>query len=212
MDDVYCHVSKCDKPISVESEHTRATSAWAAFVDPNITLQLAIDPSSGSLHDRTGNAPPKDLISVPKISVDEHRAIATSFLPKIPAAIRHPFEEALNQKIFWPSWMSAFKRLGDQAVFTNWMTWRYDSIISLFEDKLKALNLAVPVISTALAELKSSKPSKSSSVAPPKPTSHYPDTQLRALAHSTLDSMDDRDLGRIWLPLGAIADALRRIS
>ncbi len=150
-----------------------------------------------------------------KISVAEQRTIAESFLPNIPDVARQPFEGALAERSFWSKWTMAFRSVADQSIFINWMKWRHDRIMSLFEERLRADNISDAAISTAVAEIKNSKQAKSapgntSTQSVPGPSGRAPDMPLRALAHSALDLMSEAEIRSIWLPFGVVADACRR--
>jgi hypothetical protein len=226
-DGVYAHSSRADSGVRPEPRPPAASTAWAALVDPNVHTQLAVDPASGALHVYAdGEALPKDLIHVDKISLEEHRAMAKGFLPQTPAASRSSFEGALSEDAFWWKWMTAFRTLADREIFENWMKWRYARIIALFDERLRSAGLSDDVVAVAIGELRKSKQVKSVStkgtasiainrprgVAGDLPNTRLgvPDNRLRELAHSAIDLMSDGEIRRIWLPIGALADALRR--
>jgi hypothetical protein len=185
---------------------------------------LAVDSASGVLRVYAATDPaPEALLPVEKLSLEEHRAIAEEFLPKLPESARQPFEAALKeQEAFWPKWTAAFQRLADRSVYIEWMKWRHDRIILLFEERLRTGQLSAKAVSTAVSELRESKQDKgplNASAVPPigpvmpatlRTAFHAPDAQLRALARSALDLMSEDEIRRIWLPLGAMADACRK--
>jgi hypothetical protein len=223
-DGVYAHVSKLDGTAPLQPKRT--PFAWAVLVDPNVPAQLAVDPASGALSVyTTGEHAPEAFLQVQKISLAEHRAIAEGFLPSIPDSARSPFEAALADKAFWLKWTTAFRGLVDRSIQISWMQWRQDRIILLFEERLRTGKLSDDAISNAVVELKKSKQAKGASNSPATPTAirttapiavrtavHSPDPQLRVLAHSALDLMSEAEIRRIWLPLGSVFDAFRRIS
>jgi hypothetical protein len=226
-DGVYAHSSKADSEARREPKPTPASTAWAALVDPNVHTQLAVDPALGSLHVyAAGEDLPEALIRVDKISLEEHRAVAKGFLPQTPVASRNLFEGALSDDEFWRKWTTAFRSLGDREIFENWMKWRYERIIALFEERLRSASLSDAAVAFAVGELRKSKQAKSASTksalavattrfgrsAGDLPTDRLgvPDIPLRELAHSAINFMSDGEIRRIWLPLGAVADVLRR--
>lgn len=235
-DGVYAHISKLgaappQDPRPVATPQTsRNASAWAALVDPNVAMQLAADPTSGVLQVfAVGQTIPEVLFHVQKISVEEHRTIAQNFVETIPESSRRPFEDALKEKVFWSKWTTAFQGLPDRSIYVNWMKWRHDQILAMFQERLRSGQFSDTSISTALAELKKSKQIKEAVARPESPSTSRTSaqipsarfikepsqpavTQLHALAHSALDLMSEAEVRRIWLPLGAVADACRRHS
>lgn len=226
-DGVYAHRSKVDGGVRTEPSRTQISTAWAALVDPNVHAQLAVEPTSGSLHVYASGAEVQGaLIRMDKISLEEHRTIARGFLPLTPVASRSSFESALSEDAFWWKWTAAFKTLADREIYVTWMKWRHEKIIELFEERLRSAKLSDDAAAFAIGELDKSKQAKSASTrsipatARSRPTGSagdLPDTRfgeldvpLRELAHSAIKSMSDGEIRRIWLPLGAVADALRR--
>lgn len=226
-DGVYAHVSKVGCDARAAEIPTSTPTAWATLVDPNVDARLAVDPVLGSVHVCAGNDEiPESLIRVDKISLEDHRAIAKGFLPLTPVASRSSFESALGEDQFWPKWTAAFKTLSDRDVYAGWMNWRHEKLIALFEARLRSANLADDAIAFATSELQKSKQVKSAlakstpgiGTSRPRGSASYsshsrmgePDARLRELAHSVINSMSDGDIRRIWLPFGAVTDALRR--
>ena len=216
-DGVYAHLSKAGTKAPSESKPTSTPTAWATFVDPNVHSQLAVEPVSGSLHVYVASGKPEEkLIPVRKISIEEHRVIAKEFVPLIPIASQSPFESALSEDAFWPKWTAAFKTLTDREIYTKWMKWRYEKIVGLFEERLRSAGLSDDAVTSAISELQKSKQVKLASTkstaamvsTTPRGSLDY--SLLRELAHSVINSMGDGDIRRIWLPLGAVADALQR--
>ena len=226
-DGVYALSSKAGSEARPEPRPTPAFTAWAALVDPNVHAQVAVDPASGSLHVcAAGEDPREGLIRLDKISLEEHRAIALGFLPQTPVASRSLFEGALSGDGFWLRWTAAFRTLADPQIFESWMKWRYEGIITLFQERLRLAGLPVDAVACAVGELQKSKRVKSESTKskatvattqPGRSAGDLPaarlgalDIPLRELAHSAIDFMSDGEIRRVWLPLGAVADVLRR--
>ena len=223
-DGIYAHVTKAPVEIQSAEGTTPRFTAWASLVDPNIDTHLAIDSASGSLHVlNEGIEVAAPLISVKKLSLEEHRDIAKGFLPELPDVSRKLFEDALIGDGFWRQWTAALKSLSDPSLYHKWIRWRQDGIMQLFDERLRSANLPEGLIPFAMAELQKSKEAQSSSKrnAPsaPKRFESNPrdflsgqsagDLSLRDLARSSINLMEDADIRRLWLPLGAVADALR---
>jgi hypothetical protein len=227
-DAIYAHVSKLGIQIQLESKSALMPTPWATFVDPNVRGQLAVDPILGSLHVYSAEEQcPQSLVPVDKLSLEEHRIIAKEFLPFIPVASQSSFESALRENAFWPKWRAAFNSLADRELFPHWMKWRCTKIMTIFEQRLRSVGISdqdlVSAITSKFKESKQIKVASTKSTSAMVPTrfrrsvgdssnsrSGATDVLLRKIAHLAIDSMSDRDIGRIWMPLGALNDALQR--
>lgn len=94
----------------------------------------------------------------------------------------------------------------------SWVAFRYERLLALFVDRLKGLNFPEGFSDIALDNLRRAKPSKIKTfralAAPLSPSLDRSD--LRSVISNALADLSEDDLRRVWLPIGPVADALRR--
>jgi len=217
-DNLFAHVSKSIGAVpSVPSLSGRLDRdlPWKALVDPHVTRQLAVDTATGELSVCAAeDQPAQGAIAVSKLSDDEHRVIAKDFIPQLPPDSRARFDSALRETNYWPRWTAALNV--DRDVFRKWLRWRRDRILKLFADRLQPLGLSEEVARRATDAMARLKPAASDTTGDSRgrfePTPRQHDRSLHDLAHAALNGMQEEELRRVWLPFGAVVDALRRGS
>jgi hypothetical protein len=222
-DNIFRHISKGTDQLR-EVQGPPSLSApdlpWKAFVGPHGQHQLAVDALTGSLSTcRIADQPPEGTVAVPKLTGDEHRSIAKDFLPSLPSESRPTFERALRETNYWQSWNLALKDHPD--VFKEWLRWRREQILRMFGEKLQLLGVPADASMNAINAMGSLKPALTEKPADtdinrdlrakdPVPPTKPAGRTLHDLAHAAIDALQEDELRRVWLPLGAVADALRR--
>ena len=223
-DDLYAHVTRRD-----DAEHAKTSeksirptpTAWSAFSNPNDQTTLYLTKDTGELTVvKDGDEKPVGGVPITKVSTDEYKSIASSFLTRIPEQSRPSFEWALTQEAFWPAWTRAMAALNNPAVFHEWLVWRYQNIIDHLTKRLTEAGLDSEVVGQILTNFRGSKPRTppspptrpSSTAKPVAPDGLSRSYDIRALAQASVAQMTEEQLRLVWLPLGAFVDALQRSS
>jgi len=205
-------VPKTETPVAT---FPRYEMPWRIFTVPESHGRLYIHPESGIVQVvQDDDAAPEALfIEVPKLTKEEHRQIATDFLLQIDLDDRGRFQETLQAEDFWQKWFTTTRIWAGGKYLRPWLAYRFDRICDFFRQRLDALGISDSVAAICLERLKQSKaadrPNPVAKKRPP-PISPTSDESLRNIARVALNAMSEEELRRLWLPLGVVADAVRR--
>jgi hypothetical protein len=217
-DDVYGHVATEGKEArtsksSAPQKSEFQDSVWTVFSNPNLERQILLNKETGELIVREpGDSLSEPFVVIEKITREEYREMAWQFLPKLTEPQKNDFRQALSLDNFWPHWSAVLWRHKTDGIFDQWLKWRADQIVNLFEARLARAQIPDNLSSVAVRELKR-KPPKPSSLREPRhigvKNTRDSEGRLRLLVHNAIDRMGEEELRRIWLPLGTLADLLK---
>lgn len=202
-------------------EHSREdnsqVSAWRAFTTPDLGFVVAIAEVDGKLVVRRPNGEQAGPVVEP-MTVDDHRGIARSFLPEIPDVARAEFSRIADLPDFWQRWFHAMN--SNRSLSSRWLPFRFEAICSMWRSRVLSTGVNAATAEAAQAELLKSKgtsqrtpPAAGRQLAQRTGQSRAPDDdagELRALALRVVGAMNDEDIARLWIPLGAVFAATRR--
>ena len=217
-DDEYQFVPEGEIPPAVIPSQ-RSLDAWTVFQNPTAIGELFLNTTTGELEVRPGSdVPGEGLAPIPKVTREEHRAIAQAFIEKIEESKRWEFQQALALEHYWPHWSKLVNKLPYKS---EWNTFRFGRLCELFRVRLLGHGLSETLVSAGLGHLLREKKDSSERLigggSPHAPSSNlrHPEdsassNSLRVVIHAAIDSMGDNELRRVWLPLGDVLDALKR--
>lgn len=227
-DDVYHHAANPEPVLSepqlAETVATTTETAWRAFTAPASDGVVWIDVTTAALQVLPKSAvplgPPWREIS--GATTEEHRSIAREFLPQIDLDGREPFQKILLEEHFWDGWFALTRDFNNGRYFKQWLSYRFQQLCKLFVDRLQTAGVPDQLRGIALGRLKQSKSLRKEAVRASAPESARhavlpaaagrSGDALRAAILSTIENLGEDELRRIWLPVGAIVDALRTTS
>jgi hypothetical protein len=221
LDDVYAAITGALSP--EEAQPTPAPNAWRALTNPTSSFSAFANPKDGALKVLPNQEePPLGLVLIPKITPQEHRAIAQAFLSKLAPADRGTFEEALSSENYWHRWVRQTNTLEGGKYRSGWIIFRRDQILELLKAKMLAAGIDAPVAELVLQKAQDSKETNPLATGAPLFTRHdgrtrpslpasrrFRQDDLRRLAHQAIDLMGEDEIRKLRLPLGAVIDALR---
>jgi hypothetical protein len=218
-DDEYQFVPEGGTPPSVIPSQ-QSLDPWTVFQHPTANGELYLNTTSGELDVRQGSdVSPEGLALVPKVTREEHRAIAQAFIEKVEESKRWEFQQALTPEHYWPHWA---KLVNKSPYKSAWNTFRFEGLCELFRVRLRGHGLSEPLVSAGLSHLLRQKKASSERptiggsppYAPRSDLRHIEESassnSLRAVIHAAIESMGENELRRLWLPLGDVLDALKR--
>lgn len=191
---------------------------WTVFQYPTADGELYVNITNSNLEVReNSDASSEGFALIPKVTREEHRAIAQAFIERIDESKRWEFQQALVPEHYWPPWSKLVNKLPYKS---DWNTFRFDRLCELFRVRLRGHGLNETLVSAGLNHLLREKKSSSERAPMTEGSSHLLRTDfhnaegspnsLRAVIHAAIDGMGDNELRRVWLPLGDVLDALKR--
>ncbi len=211
-DDFYAPASAPEAAIDAARIAEEPESAWRAFTTPGTLSNLCVNTESGEIRVRRSGEP--ELLppwtDVQTVTPDEHRRIASEFLPQIDEQDRQTFQHLIQLPDFWQQWFTQTRAFEGGKYSKGWLLFRFNKLCELFLQRLKSLGVGEVVAVASLERLKelkseSRKARETSSIGSPDSA-----IWLRTIARAALETMSEEELRRLWLPLGLVADAVRR--
>lgn len=203
---------------------SRTLSAWKAFTNPAVPEKLLFNPNDSDIDVVSGDHPVVlPFLQIAKVTDAEHRQIAKEFLEGIEDIDKTRFEAISNLQSFWGPWYQEIQNFKSGTYSTRWVRFRFQKLCDIFVDRLKNYGATSEGITACVAKLKylkseSQKVNRSmarSNAASAKSKSDFdlsPDNtriNLRQVALVVVKGMGEEDLKRLWLPFGAVIDALK---
>ena len=196
-------------------------SAWETFVNPKSSDKLLVNFSTADLLVLPPNNPiPPNYVEVPKVTNDESRQIAEAFLPVLDSSDQMFMKSILASDDFWRQWFFQIRNRNDGAYTKKWVLFRFERLCGLFQDKLRTLGAPDSSLLQCLENLKRLKargrtkpvPLRWRELKAPRGSRilglQESQSSLRTLVVKALDSLNEEQLRQIWLPVGAVVDAL----
>jgi hypothetical protein len=202
------------------------TSAWQAFVNERIAEKVFVSTETGEVAvvPAMGTAP-AGFGEVPKITHGDHLQIAKEFLGQVDPSDQAQFQGELEKPDYWQRWNTALKFVKGGQYLTAWHEFRLQKICDLYAARLRGVGIASDeIVARSVENLKrlrseahSQRQRQESPTGKPIPALLYErrrDRQARPLQEIAIEavrSLSEEDLRRLWLPLGVVIDALRRV-
>jgi hypothetical protein len=203
-----------EKPVLVRKRLT----LWDVFQRPGVDDQLIVNVESGELRlvkDR--EQLPAGFALLESVSREEHLGIARDFLPSIGEGDRTQFEKALQEEDYWSHWLRAMTVASRYK--QEWVKYRFSRLCDIFRARLGGHGVNEKAIAKCIEQLLQAKTMERLVRRMPAgvrrddyvkmPSEGVSDPHVRAVVEKVVNSMSDRDLQRLWLPLGDVLDALR---
>lgn len=213
-DDIYAPFSAPNKCADATKPSEPVETVWRSFTTPGVSGMLCVNCESGELRVRPKEEPSASApwADVPPVSLDEHRQVASDFLPEIAEEDRDTFQQILQLPAFWPPWAARTRDAAGGKYSKAWQLFRFNKLCELYLLRLKSLGFGDELAKVSLGRLKELKSASRRVCLPPIPWS--PDSSrgaasLRRIARAALDALSEEELRRVWLPLGLVADATR---
>jgi hypothetical protein len=201
----------------------RSLSAWKAFTHPTAPGKLAVNVWDADVKvvacDESVTPP---FAQIPRVTKDENRQIAKEFLDFFEYADRPGFEAISSLPEFWETWFREIRDFKHGRYSGQWAKFRFNKLCNLFADRLQGLGASSECIAACVEKLKGLKSESqgfkrstfSSDGVKTTPDIEQPPrasgTVTREVVIEVIDRMAEEDLKRLWLPFGAVIDALRK--
>ena len=233
-DDVYNYFDEFEQDAPAPSQSTPLNSplpvvaieetGWKAFSSPSSQAFLWANISVGEMRVAftEEGLDTNQWKQVPKTTTEDHRLIARNFLLQIEETDRPQFQQILLTQEFWDAWFHGMQSFSHGKYLRHWLSFRFTQICELFLDRLKALNVPEELRLSMLQSLKGSKTKhnvssvvSASNVLQPMtktselPAANFSPVSLREAIIKVIHSLSEEELRRVWLPIGAFADAVR---
>ena len=189
-----------------KTDEQSSYTPWQAFVNPSITAYLYVEPDGAGFYvskfQETGRG---DLVH--RMSSDDHRQIAESFVETADERWREGLKTALTEVDFWPAWRRHL--WSDKQLSRSWSAYRKSAISDLLADRLKSIGIpeaSIPVLTSHLQvqqRARSTEPYKLRSQGPTH-RQVVSVSRLRDRVKLAIDRMSDAELQQVWLPVGAM--------
>ena len=189
--------------------------AWRAFTVPDSGSNLYVNGESGEIQVRLKADPElaQPWHPVPSATAEDHRKIATDFLGRVDPEDQPAFEDILKLPQFWHPWAMKLRAHQQGKYSQPWIAFRFEQLCALYLARIKSAGVPEDLAARSLTRLKALK-SASRVLAKPTalnlPVATPSGLSIRKLALAALESMTEDDLRQVWLPLGAVADAIAK--
>jgi hypothetical protein len=229
LDYLWFLASKCEVPKSTVSNTDSNTQFspkfWSLFnTIGELTKQsaiLCIDPSNGTLIIKESGVAGPNLKEIPTLSASEYRQIIVDFVTTVISEEDRPlFNSVMDEKHLRALWFSAIRNMANGKYLKPWGEFRFNSVMSLFQNRLETLAIPSNLILVAVRLLKESKENSKAESFGGTYIAHqnrkFPtfrksaSSDIRHTVSSALAEMSDEQLRQIWLPVGVIINALQR--
>lgn len=189
--------------------------AWRAFTAPKSPSRICINTESGDFRVglKTDPEPAVPWVAVPSVSPEDHRRIASEFLTEIPEEDRSGFQDIVNLPNFWQPWVARLGTFQQGKYSKGWAVFRFNKLCALFLDRLKSIGVEERLAAVSLQRLKALKSASrdlAHATVPKSPATAPSNCSTRNLAITALEEMSENELRQVWLPLGPVADAIRK--
>jgi hypothetical protein len=196
--------------------------AWHAITKPGDRDIAAVNASTGEVVVVGANGQvPEGYRRVDGLTEKDYREMARTFVSAIDGANSHELESVISTDgNFWDAWLQAISKAG---LARDWRKWRLQRLEAIVKDKLIAAGVPSEETGAIWSRLREatrkSRTAASASgggVAPQRfdagarslATAAGSASQIRTIAHLTIDRLGESELRDIRFPLGAIADVL----
>jgi hypothetical protein len=213
---------------------------WLAFTNPSAASDIVVDSDTGQLHVDAGDEVlPNNHFRIQPITKEDYRIIAREFLNDIEKPLQDELQEAVQEDDFWPKFSTILRQHKDEGILDHWLKWREQQILGLFKSRLDQVGLPEDIQLRAIGYLKYSREQKLPTMPKPSLIKTNPsqsmqwslnpkrlaqatqdnryktsDTRstidLRSILHDAIDTIEEVELRRIWLPVGVVLDAIKK--
>lgn len=198
---------------------------WQTFAYTFTGDRLAVDPVGVELRivpEASPIQPP--FVEVSKASSGEYKRILNEFLARVEPSDLPTFQQAAATANPWPGWAKLTRTFAAGKYLAAWLDHRNASLFKLFRERLQALGMDDAAMTRLANQLLESKRRKARNFQTPRGEAKAPSAQwrtldrvrgpadggeLQRLATLAISEMSPDDLRRLWLPLGALLNALR---
>jgi hypothetical protein len=192
----------------------RAAMAWTAFTNPNVKQELALG-MNGELLLHSASSPAEGTV-LGKITTEQYRDMCRSFLESVSPEQKDHLEPTLTRDNFWPIWSQALRDTSDPGLLSRWSAWRLSEIERIFMNIASEREIDTQVAGTAWVSLFNSRTVKKTGTSiravglPYRTSANSSTSDYIELLHAVVDVLSTDDLRKLWVPLGAVIDALRK--
>ncbi|HRI63036.1 MAG TPA: OST-HTH/LOTUS domain-containing protein [Polyangium sp.] len=185
---------------------------------PNASYRFSVRKSDGATRSISPiMQPDDDEVAIPVPSADHHKQIATKFINElIPDQHREAFRGKLETPSWWEEWNVLFGQLLPANARLQWLNFRENGLLDIVDEELARQGVSDEARKTARVAIQRSR-IPHPIVRTPAMTESNParnpllrEQPLREIVRSVVEHMSDDELRRIWLPVGALVDAIRR--
>jgi hypothetical protein len=214
-DPIYAPASSAEAAFDVPRPTQREESPWHAFATPGNSNKLFVNSETGEIRIERSEEPepPSPWVKISQVSSEDHRNIANAFRSQIAPDDLEYFQTIPEASDFWPKWSQLIKNFADGKYSKPWASFRFNKLCELYLQRLKSLNIDDNTAAGSLDRIKAVKTANyraSNKLSQGSPVPQQSAISLRHVVRATLDSLSEDELRRIWLPLGLVADALRK--
>ena len=217
-DNLYIHKSRKENNISVS---TTTQDFWAVFSNPRLGLKLVINSESNDfLTIKQQENIPAGYSEMQKIDEADYREMAKEFVSsELKGGDTDDIESIIKESNFWFKFAKSISENFGQDNRKKLLRYRTEKIKLLFSKRLVEIGIdeqkAQSIIHQTFKIRK--KEGINSKKDPPLAITAINDMppktsplSTRELIHKAIDEMDQNDLRKVWLPAGAIIDALKK--
>jgi hypothetical protein len=224
LDLVYVHSSRLREvsgtaPVGSTSKAT----PWIAFTNPSVPDKLFVNQDSGELLAVSPDeSPPERFVEVPKITEEDYRGIANDFISAFPESERVELSDLIAKPGFWFPFAKLIKQKMGGEGNERLRKSRLTKLHQLLAERLRAISeLPKEAVEKACTAIRRRADQIPSSAISDRSISRRPlgrqlaipadSVSTRRLAVAAIEAMRDDELRRVWLPLGVIVDAIRKL-
>ena len=218
LDDVFIIIGTTQDLISLEEQ---TELLWSAFSNPRYKGMIFVRTTDKKLFYSVGmSKPPESFQLFTRMTKDEYRALACSYLPNLPEEKRTHGERILAAEDFWNEWYNFSARETWKA---NWESFRVNAIEASFLRALEACAFTSSECERWLVMLRGSRSRThvdlshrndrtSEPKSGPSPISRKVQLSAKHLLSLAVAELGEQEAGNIVVPIRAIVDAIRKQS
>ena len=212
-DDVYRSLVS-GKAASAPPPEATPSTLLRVFTNPSLGQGFVYDGSEGRLR----VVPAHEGQAISALFYKELREIAERFVAVLEGDERTQLVAVLELEDYWRAWNGAINEPGFETIKDQWVAFRRGEIERRLRERFQAHDVPASVANEMLDQAWQGPKQKSQTrETPPTPPSGTPrlggsahlETPLREAVKRAVDRMSEQDLRQLWLPAGALYDALR---
>jgi hypothetical protein len=178
--------------------------AWKAYSNPSYPFSVAANPTTGEIKaigQRDAIQPP--WISIPKVSSDTHRKIASEFVNNLQDPSRSVLQNVLAGDQWYVSFFGTTKRL---ELSRQWGLYKREHLIRLFTEALHSHGIVAAAPAAPKHDLRVARNFSKRATDPKR--NGRDDDQLRELVSRLALALPIDELRALRLPIGLVLDAV----
>jgi hypothetical protein len=210
----------------------RARTLWSAFTNPSLESQVIANLKTGNLSitNSENTSLSSDEVAIDPVSIEEQKSFALQFISELgEAEIQIELQKAIETERYWAAWSRTLKQYEEKDLPKRWGTFRFAKLTEIFRLRLASLHFGekegehavdimlesrspAPPVERGESGETTQKPIAAVSATQKRQgrAEAHPTSAVRRVIYNALPHLSDDELRRIWLPLGAVVDAIKK--